>query len=93
MGEVVDDLSEAVSVEIDSVGEYHGRGRRITDRLTTRQYRALRVATRRGYYDVPRAGSLADVAEELECTESTASDLLRRAEREIVHALVASVDD
>ncbi|MEY7851180.1 helix-turn-helix domain-containing protein [Natrarchaeobius sp. A-rgal3] len=91
--EVVGDLAEVVSVEIDSVGEYHGRDQRITDRLTTRQYRALRIATERGYYDVPREGSLADVAAELECTESTASDLLRRAEREVVYALVASVGE
>ncbi|GAB7019027.1 helix-turn-helix domain-containing protein [Halostagnicola bangensis] len=88
--EVVSDLSEAVSIEIESVGDYHGRDRRITDRLTARQYRALRTAENVGYYEVPREGSLAEIATELNCSESTASDLLRRAEREIVHALVPS---
>lgn len=88
--DVVADLSKEVSVEIDAVGDYHGQGRRITDRLTTRQYRALRVAADCGYYTVPREGSLADVAAELNCTESTVSDLLRRAEREIVDAILGT---
>ena len=87
---VVDDLSVDAKVSVESVGEYHGQGKRVIDRLTTRQLRALRVAAECGYYAVPRHGSLADVAAELECTESTASDLLRRAEHEVVHALLTA---
>ena len=88
--EVVDDLSAAVTIEIDEIGDYRGPESRITERLTARQYRALRTALERGYYEVPREGSLADVAAELDCTESTASDVLRRAEREVLRAVVSS---
>jgi predicted DNA binding protein len=44
------------------------------------------VARELGYYDVPRRAELADVAAELDCTESTASVLLRKAERALVDA-------
>ena len=37
-----------------------------------------------GYYAVPREGGIEEVADELDCTVSTASALLRRAERELV---------
>ncbi|ARS88588.1 helix-turn-helix domain-containing protein [Natrarchaeobaculum aegyptiacum] len=87
--EVVADLSAEVRIEIEEIGDYRGPGPRITDRLTARQYRALRVALERGYYEIPREAQLAEVAAELECTESTASDLLRRAERELVRAVLS----
>ena len=87
---VIDDLSTDVSVTVESVGDYHGQRKRVTDRLTTRQLRALHVAAECGYYAVPREGSLADVATELDCTESTASDLLRRAEHKVVHGILTT---
>ena len=88
--DVIEDLSAEVTINVESIGDYHGQGQRVTDRLTTRQYRALRIAAECGYYDVPRDGSLADVANVLDCTESTASDLLRRAEREVIHAILTA---
>ncbi|MCW8172269.1 hypothetical protein D8S78_05600 [Natrialba swarupiae] len=36
-----------------------------------------------GYYDVPRTATLADVAAELGCAESSASVALRRAQRAV----------
>ncbi|ADD04130.1 HTH-10 family transcription regulator [Natrialba magadii ATCC 43099] len=87
--EVVDDLSATVSVEIEEIGDYRGRGPRVTDQLTARQYRALRQAVDCGYYEIPREGSLADIAAALECTESTASDLLRRAERAVMQSVLS----
>lgn len=86
---VVADLSAEVRIEIEEIGDYRGPGPRITDRLTARQYRALQVALERGYYEIPREAPLAEIAAELECTESTASDLLRRAERELVRAVLS----
>lgn len=88
--DVISNLSDEVTITVESVGDYHGQGKRVTDRLTTRQFRALRAAADCGYYAVPRDGSLEDVAAELECTESTASDLLRRAERELVEAILTA---
>lgn len=52
--------------------------------LTDRQREALSAAWTIGYYEVPREGDLAAVADELGCATSTASDLLRRAEAQLV---------
>lgn len=51
--------------------------------FTERQRAAGDTALRLGYYEVPRDGTLDDVAEALGCAESTASVLLRRAERDM----------
>ncbi|OIB56433.1 helix-turn-helix domain-containing protein [Natrialba sp. SSL1] len=52
--------------------------------LTARQRAALEAAIDAGYYDVPRTGSIADVAAELECSRSTAGELVRKAESGVV---------
>ncbi len=56
--------------------------------LTGRQREALRVAEAVGYYDVPRTGSVADVAERMGVSESTAGTHLRKAESALVSGYV-----
>lgn len=78
---VVDDLPDAMSVDVTRVGEYagwHQRG------LTDRQREIVRAAWRVGYYEVPRDAGVEAVADEVDCAVSTASDLLRRAEATLV---------
>jgi predicted DNA binding protein len=53
--------------------------------LTDRQYQALSIAFAGGYYDSPRGMSTEDLAAELEITAASASDLLRRAERQLIN--------
>jgi len=70
----------AASVEVIRVREYGGP----TDagvELTDRQREAVAAALSVGYYEVPRAGSLEEVAERLDCAPGTASEHLRKAER------------
>jgi predicted DNA binding protein len=55
--------------------------------LTDRQYQAVETATRLGYYDVPRTVSLLAVANDLGVAEATASELLRRAESNLMGRL------
>ena len=52
--------------------------------LTERQREALRAADRVGYYEVPRQGSVADVAAELGLSTSAAGEHLRKAEAALV---------
>ena len=52
--------------------------------LTERQHRALSVAYERGYYDSPRRLSTQELADELDITAASASDLLRRAEQQLI---------
>lgn len=77
-----EELSTLVEVAIDYVHEF--------DRmnapwgLTDRQEAALDAAATVGYYEVPREGTLADVAELLGCSKSTAGELVRKGEAEVV---------
>jgi len=52
--------------------------------LTDRQREVLEAAVRRGYFEVPRECTLAEVAEELDVDKSTASTVLRRGQSRIV---------
>lgn len=85
---LLDDLPERIDAEIAEVGEYDRRHATVAGALTDRQFEAVSVASSLGYYEVPREGSLAEVADELDCAESTASDLLRKAESKLVSAVV-----
>lgn len=84
-----DDLRDLAAVErvrIERVQPFARTER--PERLTPRQEAALETAVDVGYYEVPREGSVADVAAALECATSTAGELLRKAETAVVRAYV-----
>jgi hypothetical protein len=85
----VDAVPETMGVDVRSVGEYFAG--RIDPRLelTQRQFEAVQTAVDAGYYSAPREATLADVAARLDCSRSTAGDLLRRAERTVMTNLMA----
>ena len=60
------------------------------DGLTDPQHEALRTAYEMGYFEIPRAASLEDVAAELDITASSLSERLRRAQTHLVETTVAS---
>ncbi|MFC6954253.1 helix-turn-helix domain-containing protein [Halorubellus litoreus] len=60
------------------------------DGLTDRQREALRTAYEMGYFEIPRRTSLEAVADELDVAASSASERLRRAETELIEAVVAT---
>lgn len=81
-------VPDPIDVEIERIGTYGG-GRRLAGvDLTERQREALRAGRRVGYYDVPRTGSVADVAEAIDCSSSTAGAHLRKAEATLVDAFL-----
>lgn len=80
---VLEDLPASIEATVDEIGTYDRRGGTVAGVLTDRQLEAVAAALRVGYYEVPRDGTLADVAARLDCAESTASVLLRRAERDL----------
>jgi len=79
-------LPDDIGVTVDRLGEYVGGRRPAGVGLTERQREAVRAAANVGYYDVPRSGSVADVADELGCASSTAGAHLRKAEAALVDA-------
>ncbi|MDS0475342.1 helix-turn-helix domain-containing protein [Natrinema sp. 1APR25-10V2] len=82
-----DELTRLADGTLERVGDFDRRSPPAA--VTDRQREALEAAAAVGYYEVPRTGSVADVADELGCASSTAGELLRKAES----ALVASTVD
>lgn len=83
---LVDALAAHADVTVESVRDFHRGGAPAA--LTDRQRAALDAAVAAGYYEVPREGSVADVADALDCSTSTAGELLRKAEARVVTGLV-----
>jgi predicted DNA binding protein len=83
---VLEDVPDGITATVERVSDHARLGGSLAARLTDRQFEALAVAHDAGYYAVPRAGSLATVAEELDISESAASTLLRAAEQALVEA-------
>ncbi|WP_135820819.1 helix-turn-helix domain-containing protein [Halostella litorea] len=81
---MLDGLPPGIDVRVNGIGEFDRREPTLAGALTDRQSEAVRVAADLGYYEVPRSASLADVAAELGCAESTASNHLRKAEAAVM---------
>lgn len=79
---VVETLQEAVSVEVREVGEFGGPD--AGSNLSDRQREAVVAGLELGYYDVPRGATHRDVADRLDCSPSTASEHLQKAEAKLV---------
>ncbi|MFC7140179.1 helix-turn-helix domain-containing protein [Halosimplex aquaticum] len=90
LGEFYADLADLFPTELRRVRAF--RQWSAPAALTDRRREALEVAVAVGYYDVPRSGSVADVAAELDCSPSTAGELLRRAESTVLTAFVGGSD-
>lgn len=85
--EMLDTLPGGVDVEVKEIGSYERR-RGLAGAMTPRQREAVRTAVDLGYYEVPREAELDEVAAHLDCADSTASELLRRAEAGVLSTLV-----
>lgn len=90
LGALVEEFPAELDVEVEAVGEYDRGHGSLASAMTDRQFEAVRTAVELGYYEVPRTTSLAAVAEALGCAESTASTLLRKAERAVLTRVVGT---
>lgn len=88
LGRIVEHVPSEITVSVERVGEHRHTNGSLAGRLTHRQLEAVTVARARGYYEVPREGTLEEVADALGCSESSASRLLRDAERHLVNAAI-----
>lgn len=84
----LDEIPEGIGVDLRDIGAYHARRIGGSRTLTDRQAEAVGAAVDLGYYEDPRDASVADVAERLDCSPSTAAEHLRRAERTVMAARV-----
>lgn len=77
-----DKLSEFGDLTIEHVYEFERQGS--PSQLTDRQRVALESAVAAGYYEVPRDGSIKDITTSLDCSPSTAGELIRKAESAVI---------
>ncbi len=77
-----EELSELGDLTIKQVHEFERK--HSPSRLTDRQEAALEAAVAVGYYEVPREGTIADIAGVLNCSTSTAGELVRKAEAAVI---------
>jgi predicted DNA binding protein len=88
--EALDDVPVEVDVEITRVRERMSTPMQPGVDLTNRQREAIEAAVAVGYYEVPRDGSVQDVATRLGCAPGTAAEHLRKAERAIMMSIVST---
>lgn len=86
--DALDDIPEDIEVDIEQIGEYSPGSNRVLAQLTDRQREVLEVAVDEGYYAMPRRATHDEVAEEVGCAPSTASEHLRKLETKIMEELV-----
>jgi len=79
-------LTELGEITIERVAEFERP--HSPSRLTDRQRAALDAAVSVGYYELPREGTVADAAAVLECSTSTAGELVRKAEAAVLRNYV-----
>ncbi|ELY60796.1 helix-turn-helix domain-containing protein [Natronolimnohabitans innermongolicus] len=87
--DILEEIPDELTVDVIGVGSIPQIPR---SQLTAKQRRAMRTAWENGYYEIPRTATLEEVAAELDCSVSTASDLLRRGQASLV-ATALGVDD
>ncbi|MFC4246415.1 helix-turn-helix domain-containing protein [Natribaculum luteum] len=90
---LLDGVPDEIACDVLEIGEYDSRYGTVATALTDRQREAIAAATDVGYYDVPRTGSVADVADVLGCAPSTASNHLQKAEATVIRRLANGRQD
>lgn len=83
----VDAVPSDIHVTIEQVGDYDQNPLTPTSILTERQREALQLGIDVGYYDVPRTGTVKDIAQEMSCAPGTAAEHLQKAESIVVTSL------
>lgn len=77
-----EELSDLGELTIQQVHEFERTN--APSQLTDRQRAALDAAVAVGYYEIPREGTITDIATRLGCSSSTAGELVRKAEAAVI---------
>ncbi|WP_227378493.1 helix-turn-helix domain-containing protein [Haladaptatus halobius] len=76
-------IDAGIPMDLRAMTDYHGPTG-VLDSLTHRQREVVHTAHKMGYYEIPRRVSTVDVAAELDLDQSTVSEHLQRAERNLL---------
>lgn len=80
----IDKTSDSAEIDAGTVTGVEAIPSGVSENFDDEEEAAIEAAIDVGYYAVPRTGSLADVADELGCSESTAKELLNSAEATLI---------
>jgi len=102
-----DELSDAIEI-LREFGEVHierisqefrreitpsaAEWQELLSSIPDRQRELLNLALEEGYFDIPRRVTLEELAEEMGITKTTASNHLRKAEREVMEFLIRYIE-
>lgn len=90
LSHVVGEYTDAgIPLVLQTISDYRGPSG-VLDTLTDRQREVVRTAYEMGYYEIPRRVSTVEVAAELALDQSTVSEHLQRAERNLLSAILGT---
>jgi predicted DNA binding protein len=85
--DALDELPDDLHVELVEIGAYAPEPNRPESLLTDKQLEVLDAALATGYYEEPRRGTQADVADAVGLAPATVGEHLRRIEGKVLRAL------
>lgn len=85
--EVIEYFKENFNAELESLEKYTPNNDPLSD-LTSKQLRTLMIAYKKGYYEVPKDTTLAEIASDLGMNKSVISEHLRKAEGKLLNKVL-----
>lgn len=85
--EVIPQVPDEVGLNLERITDYAPEEERLFSMLTERQQETLRTALEVGYYQVPRQATHQDVADELDRSDGTVGEHLRKIEAQVMAAI------
>ena len=83
-----DETSDAIDFQVTAIGQFPCTAEDQSTRLTNRQREVIETALAMGYYEQPRKITHQDVAAELGCGLSTATEHLQKAEDKLIQSVI-----
>lgn len=100
LSDVVEILNEFGPVNIERISRDFRREitpsaaewQELLSSVPQRQRELLNLALEQGYFSIPREVTLEELADQMDITKTTASNHLRKAERQVMHFLIRYID-
>jgi len=83
------EIPDGIATEVTRIAEYAGEPSNLLSTLSPRQLEAIIAGVEIGYYEIPRQGSVVDIAQQMNCAPGTAAEHLQKAESQLITTIVA----